>query len=244
MTKIYRQIINIDEEKCIGCTLCAQACNEGAIAMVNGKAKLIRDDYCDGLGNCLPACPTGAISFEERLADPFDKEAVEAKMKREAKARTSLPQASGCPGSASRKMRTNEISPCANTGVNLGNTESQLAQWPVQMKLVPMRAGFFDQAHLLVAADCSAFSYGNFHEDFMKNRVTIIGCPKLDEGSYAGKLTEILKQNDIKSLTIVRMEVPCCGGLERAAHEALRACDKMIPWQTVTLSTDGRVLEL
>ena len=241
--EMLRQIIKIDEEKCNGCGACAEACHEGAIKMVEGKAKLIRDDYCDGLGNCLPACPTGAITFEEREAAAYDEKAVEAKKQTEAVP----PLACGCPGTQSRTIAR---SACADESVKKAeesecrhSQESQLSQWPVQIKLVPVNAPYFQQANLLVAADCTAYAYADFHNKFIRNRITLVGCPKLDEGSYTEKLTAILSQNDIKSVTVVRMEVPCCGGIENSVKEALKNCGKMIPWQVVTISTDGRILE-
>ena len=228
---MLRKIIKIDEQTCNGCGACASACQEGAIGMVDGKAKLLRDDYCDGLGNCLPVCPTGAITFVEREAAAFDEAAVEA-----AKAETA-PLPCGCPGTHARSIArasavSRESSPAA----------SRLSQWPVQIKLVPIKAPYFEGANLLVAADCTAYAYGDFHNRFIQNRVTLIGCPKLDEGDYAEKLTRIIRENDIKSLTIVRMEVPCCGGLERAATNALKESGKFLPWQVVTISTDGQIL--
>lgn len=237
-----RQIITIDEAKCNGCGICVSACHEGAIGMIDGKAKLLREDYCDGLGNCLPACPTGAITFEEREAMAFNKEEVEKNMS----APTPEPIACGCPGTQAKALRHDMIGsdpgPAATTQ-SVSNLDSQLNQWPVQIKLVPINAPYFNHANLLVAADCTAFSYGDFHNKFMKNKITLIGCPKLDEGDYAEKLTAILQNNDIKSVTVVRMEVPCCGGIEHAVRTALQASGKMIPWQVVTLSTDGKILE-
>ena len=231
---MLRKIIKIDEELCNGCGACASACHEGAITMVNGKAVLTREDYCDGLGDCLPACPTGAITFEEREAPAYDEEAVRrAKMQ---KAGASLP--CGCPGSQSRAIVRK--APEQVTGAALS---SQLSQWPVQIKLVPVNAPYFDGADLLIAADCTAYAYGDFHRRFIRNRITLIGCPKLDEGDYSEKLTRIISDNDIRSLTIVRMEVPCCGGIEQAAKRALQASGKFLPWQVVTVSTDGRILE-
>jgi len=231
-----RIIIQIDEEKCNGCGLCAQACHEGAIGIVDGKAKLLRDDYCDGLGNCLPVCPTGAISFVEREALPFDEEAVKANQEKQQAAK--LP--CGCPGTQSRQFEREEApKACENTAA----VPSRLNQWPVQIKLVPVNAPYFNGAHLLVAADCTAFAYGDFHNRFIKNRITLIGCPKLDNVDYTEKLTEIIRNNDIKSLTIVRMEVPCCGGIEYAATRALQASGKFIPWQVVTVSISGEILD-
>lgn len=229
---MFRKIIKINEEKCNGCGACAAACHEGAIQMIDGKAKLTREDYCDGLGDCLPACPTNAISFEEREAPAYNEAAVKA-----AKAEIThgtLP--CGCPGTHSKAIRR-ETAVCHTDTV-----PSQLSQWPVQIKLVPVNAPYFDGANLLIAADCTAFAYGNFHNEFIRNHITLIGCPKLDEGDYAEKLTQIISVNDIKSVTVVRMEVPCCGGLENAAKSALRASGKFIPWQVVTISTDGRII--
>ena len=232
---MLRRIIRIDEDKCIGCGLCAKACHEGAIEMIDGKAKLTREDYCDGLGDCLPACPVDAISFEEREAPAYDEAAVK-KAQAEKKA-VKLP--CGCPGSQSKAIQRTA---CETTAFNQ-SLPSQLRQWPVQIKLVPVNAPYFDGANLLIAADCTAYAYANFHQDFIRNRITLIGCPKLDEGDYAQKLTAIIANNDIKSVTIVRMEVPCCGGIENAAKRALQASGKFIPWQVVTISTDGRVLD-
>lgn len=232
---MLRKIIKIDEERCNGCGLCAQACHEGAIGMVDGKAKLLREDYCDGLGDCLPACPTNAISFEEREAAAYDEEAV-LKAKREKAASPALP--CGCPGTQSRRIRRASCehkAPLEDSGYAPG----ELGQWPVQIKLVPVRAPYFDGADLLIAADCTAYAYGDFHRRFIRNRITLIGCPKLDAGDYAEKLTQILRENDIHSVTIVRMEVPCCGGLEQAAKRAMQASGKFIPWQVLTVCTDG-----
>lgn len=217
---MIRKIIKIDEEKCNGCGICAEACHEGAIGMVEGKARLLREDYCDGLGDCLPACPTGAITFEEREAAAYDHAAVMAS-----------------------KEAKNSEKDAAPADEAKAAVQSCLSQWPVQIKLVPVRAPYFDGADLLIAADCTAYAYGDFHRQFIRDRITLVGCPKLDEGDYSEKLTAILRQNDIKSVTIARMEVPCCGGLEMAARKALKASGKLIPWQVVTISTDGRILE-
>ena len=217
---MIRRIIKINEEKCNGCGLCAKACHEGAIGMINGKAKLLRDDYCDGLGDCLPACPTGAISFEEREALAYDETAVMAAQKLKEAHKTA-----------------------AEMAKNQKNTDTQLSQWPVQIKLAPINAPYFQGANLLIAADCTAYAYGNFHNEFIRNRVTLIGCPKLDEGDYAEKLTEIIKTNDIKSVTIARMSVPCCGGIENAVKRALQASGKFIPWQVKVITPEGRVME-
>lgn len=234
---MIRKIIKINEDLCNGCGACAAACHEGAIGMVNGKAKLLREDYCDGLGDCLPACPTNAITFEEREAPAYDEEAVLKAKKAKAKANGVLP--CGCPGTNSKAIKR-ESSTCSVSSVPV---TSQLNQWPVQIKLVPVNAPYFDGANLLIAADCTAYAYGNFHNEFIKNRITLIGCPKLDEGDYAEKLTQIIANNDIKSVTIVRMEVPCCGGIENAAKRALQLSGKFIPWRVVTVTTDGRIIE-
>ena len=231
---MIRKIINIDEEKCNGCGACAEACHEGAIGMINGKAKLLRDDYCDGLGDCLPACPTGAISFVEREAEAYNEEAVLKNKKEKQTAH------SGCPGHQMRRFNRNQTEKPA---LQKSSSVSQLAQWPCQIKLVPVNAPYFDSAKLLIAADCSAYAYARLHEDFMKGKITLIGCPKLDDTDYSEKLTEIIKNNDIKSVTVVRMEVPCCGGIEAAAKKALQNSGKFIPWQVVTLSVDGKILD-
>lgn len=237
---MIRKIIKINEDKCNGCGLCVTACHEGAIGLEGGKAKLLRDDYCDGLGDCLPACPTEAISFEEREALPYDEAAVLARM--EEKALQVQPLPCGCPGSNARSIQR-AASPCSEAATPAADIPSQLNQWPVQIKLVPVNAPYFDGAHLLVAADCTPFAYGNFHNEFMRNKITLIGCPKLDAVDYAEKLTAIIQSNDIKSVTLVRMEVPCCGGLENALKTALKNSGKMIPWQVAVISTDGKILE-
>ncbi len=232
---MLRKIIKIDEEKCNGCGACAAACHEGAIEMIDGKAKLTREDYCDGLGDCLPACPTNAITFEEREAPAYDEDAVrQAKMK---KFGVKLP--CGCPGTQSKTINRQASTENARTA----NVKSRLLQWPCQIKLVPVNAPYFENANLLIAADCTAYAYGNFHDDFIRNHITLIGCPKLDEGDYAEKLTQIIANNNIKSVKVVRMEVPCCGGIENAVKRALQASGKFIPWQVVTISTDGKIIE-
>ena len=230
-----RRIIRIDEKACNGCGACASACHEGAIEMVNGKARLTREDYCDGLGDCLPACPVNAITFEEREAPAYDEAAVLAAKQRKQEAA----QPCGCPGSRAAAIRR----PQADAAPAAARTESQLMQWPVQIKLVPAKAPYFDGAHLLIAADCTAYAYGSFHQDFIRNRIALIGCPKLDAVDYTEKLTAIIAGNDVKSVTVVRMEVPCCGGIEQAARRAIQESGKFLPWQVVTITTDGRIRE-
>lgn len=230
-----RRIIEIDQEKCNGCGACAQACHEGAIGMVNGKAQLLRDDYCDGLGDCLPACPTGAITFVEREAAAYDEQAVKENQRKKQQAQ------GGCPGQRMRQF--SRPAPAAHSPSSPGERVSQLAQWPCQIKLAPVNAPYFDGAKLLIAADCTAYAYAGIHEDFMAGKATLIGCPKLDSVDYSEKLTQIIAQNDIQSVTILRMEVPCCGGLEMAAKKALQQSGKFIPWQVVTLSVDGKILD-
>lgn len=273
---MLRKIIQIDEEKCTGCGLCAAACHEGAIAMVDGKAKLIRDDYCDGLGDCLPACPAEAIHFTIREAAAYDEAAVlehkqkklqsqekqekiEMQKKIENSEQMNLQKkmenpkeqagegavlACGCPGTQAKKIERTEYMHGEQQDIaDFGERPSRLSQWPVQIKLAPVNAPYFKGAKLLVAADCTAYAYANFHEKFIKGRITLAGCPKLDNIDYSEKLTEILKRNDIRDVTIVRMEVPCCGGLEKAVRTALQSSGKWIPWQVVTISTDGRILD-
>ena len=260
---MIRKIIHIDEEKCNGCGLCAEACHEGAIDIIDGKAKLVREHFCDGFGDCLPNCPTGAISFEEREAPAYDEAAVKESQNRKTEGMTVSqiikseekkmseinpemhPHKGGCPGSAMMQFKKNEETQPQETAqdVRFAKSVSRLAQWPCQIKLLPERAPFFDGAKLLIAADCTAYAYANMHEDFMKGKITLIGCPKLDAVDYTDKLTAIISNNDIKSVTIVRMEVPCCGGLQRAAENALKNSGKFIPWQVVTISRDGRILD-
>lgn len=257
---MIRQIITIDEEKCNGCGLCAEACHEEAIGMVNGVAKLLRDDYCDGLGDCLPSCPTGAISFEEREAEAYDEAAVLANMAAKKKASVGCPgtQAKvievskevkedgleplecGCPGSSSQAIPNEARS---NNQQEKTISQSELRQWPIQIKLAPVNAPYFNGANLLIAADCTAYAYGDFHNRFMKNKITLVGCPKLDAINYSEKLTEILRINDIKSLTVVKMQVPCCTGMVTAVTTALKDSGKMIPWQIHTITSDGKILE-
>ena len=236
---MIRKIIQINKEKCNGCGACAAACHEGAIAMVEGRAQLMRDDYCDGLGDCLPACPTGAIAFVEREAAAYDEKAVMENKQRKMQ-REGMPLPCGCPGSQSRNIRRAEES---NTEPPRTEWVSRLSQWPVQIKLVPVSAPYFDGARLLIAADCTAYAYAAFHERFIKGHITLVGCPKLDSVDYSEKLTDIIRSNDIKSVTVVRMEVPCCGGLEYAAKTALQQSGKFIPWQVITVTVDGRLKE-
>ena len=293
---MVRRVIHIDQEKCNGCGICANACHEGAIGIVDGKAQLLRDDYCDGLGDCLPTCPTGAITFVEREAAAYDEAAVKAHMERrkqeqaatqasdkhssavqEASASTGCPGSrarqivheetpafTGCPGSRARQIvheetpaftgcpgsRSQQIDHAEEAAEAAQNEaaapfsmQSQLTNWPVQIKLAPVRAPYFNHARLLIAADCTAYAYANFHQEFLKGKVALIGCPKLDDVDYSEKLTEIIRSNDIQSVTIVRMEVPCCGGLQHAAMTALQNSGKFIPWQVVTISIDGKILD-
>lgn len=243
---MLRKIIKINSAKCNGCGLCVSACHEGAIVMQNGKATLLRDDYCDGLGDCLPACPTGAISFEEREALAYDEDAVLANIQRKKgllKNPTESPQfiqarGSACAGSQARNLFSQaQTTPCMPSGI-----ESKLKQWPVQIKLVPSNAPYFNNAHLLIAADCTAFAYANFHNDFLNGKITLIGCPKLDNQDYAIKLLDIIKQNNILSLTVVRMSVPCCSGLEKFAYKALQESEKDIPWQVINITPEGQIV--
>ena len=244
---MIRKIIKINEELCNGCGICADACHEGAIGMVDGKGVLMREDYCDGLGDCLPACPTEAITFEEREAPAYDEAAVKAAQakKQDKGSRGSLAEGK-VEGKAAGRAAGKTVETSAETAETatdtITDTKSQLRQWPVQIKLVPVKAPYFDNANLLIAADCAAYAYGNFHNEFIRNRITVIGCPKLDMVDYTEKLTEIFLQNEIQSVTVVRMEVPCCGGIEMAARRAMEASGKRIPWQVVTVTTDGALL--
>ncbi len=232
---MFRKIIKIDEEKCNGCGACASACHEGAIGIINGKAKLLREDYCDGLGDCLPVCPVDAIAFEDREAQAYDEAAV-----LEAKEKKRLAQnLCGCPGMQSKSIYRENF----EFQTSSAPAKSQLSQWPVQIKLVPVSAPYFDGADILVAADCTAYAYGNFHNEFIHNHITLIGCPKLDEGDYSDKLTAIFANNKIKSVTVVRMEVPCCGGMEHAVKRALQASGKFVPWRVITISTNGKIVD-
>ena len=242
---MIRKMIRIDEEKCNGCGVCATACHEGAIEMIDGKAKLVRENFCDGFGDCLPGCPTGAITFEEREAPAYDEEAVNRAKQEKTKSEEKRIPHSGCPGSMMRQMNRGKI-PESATPQNVTtptSMESQLMNWPVQIKLAPIQAPYFEDAKLLIAADCAAYAYANFHAEFIRDKVTIIGCPKLDSVDYSEKLTEIIRCNDIRSITIVRMEVPCCGGIEMAAKKALQASGKFLPWRVITISTDGSLTE-
>lgn len=234
---MIRRIIEINEEKCNGCGLCAQACHEGAIGMVNGKAKLLRDDYCDGLGDCLPVCPVDAIRFVEREAAAYDEEAVKANM---AAKSSNAPLPCGCPGSNVQAIRRDASCSCDCTHEAV---PSRLSNWPVQIRLAPVNAPYFNGADLLIAADCTAFAYGDFHRDFIKGRVTLVGCPKLDPVDYSEKLADIIRNNDIRSITLVRMQVPCCGGLQMATARAIQASGKTdIPAEVIVISSDGRII--
>ena len=234
---MIRKIIRIDRERCNGCGACAKACHEGAIEIINGKAELVREHFCDGLGDCLPECPTGAISFEEREVPAYDEKAVKEAQKNQA-----APKHMGCPGAKSMQIRR-PTTPETGTPAPNPAQMSALRNWPVQIKLAPVSAPYFNGAKLLIAADCTAYAYASFHQDFIRNKLTLIGCPKLDQVDYSEKLTAIIQGNDIQSVTIVRMEVPCCGGLEMAAKKALQNSGKFIPWQVVTISIDGKIIE-
>lgn len=238
---MIRKIIRIDEDKCDGCGICITACHEGAIDIIDGKAKLVRENFCDGLGDCLSSCPHAAITFEEREAPEYDDEAVK-KMQREKMQTAMYAEGQACPGSRFIQFDKKEEEE-NQTKIGFTKPVSRLGQWPCQIKLVPVQAPFFEEAKLLIAADCTAFAYANLHDEFMKNKITIIGCPKLDEGDYTEKLTQIIAENNIKSITVVRMEVPCCGGIQRAAENALRNSGKFISWQVVTVTRDGKILD-
>ena len=239
---MIRKIIRIDKEKCNGCGVCADACHEGAIDIINGKAELVREHFCDGLGDCLPECPTGAISFEEREAPEYDEEAVKEAQKKIFAKNQAMTAHAGCPGSKSMQIQRKEASETETTS-STQNQVSKLQNWPVQIKLAPVNAPYFNDAKLLIAADCTAYAYAGFHQDFIRNKVTLIGCPKLDQVDYSEKLTAIIQNNDIQSVTIVRMEVPCCGGLEMATKKALQNSGKFIPWQVITIGIDGNIIE-
>jgi ferredoxin len=230
--------VKIDEEKCTGCGLCIDACHEGALQLVNGKAALVSESYCDGLGACLPECPAGAITLEERDAAAFDEEAVKKHMEDRQNFEAGM-LACGCAGAHVKTIERQEDTAPAPAAA----AASQLRQWPCQIRLVPVNAPYLDNASLLVAADCTAYAYAGIHNDFMRNRITIIGCPKLDGLDYSEKLTEILKAHELKSVTVLRMEVPCCGGIASAVKQALINSGKMIPWRIVTVTTDGRIKE-
>lgn len=246
-----RHIVKIDDEKCNGCGICVTACAEGALQIVDGKAKLVSESYCDGLGACLPECPTGAITIEEREAAEFDEAAVKEYLAGKAtqanhdeteSACAGPSLGCGCPGIQARTIQpAKPVS--ADSRVPTATATSQLRQWPCQLQLVPVNAPYLERAHLLIAADCTAYAYANIHADFMRGKITLIACPKLDDYEYIEKLTEILKRHDIKSITVLRMEVPCCGGLTQIVKTALRNSDKLIPWHVITISTDGEILE-
>ena len=234
-----RNIIKIDEYKCNGCGLCVTACHEGALQLINGKARLISESYCDGLGDCLPECPTGAIVLEKRETSEYDEEAVKKRMEKSKPQLEAAP--CGCPGTHAKLLAKKQLE--ATPVLSNENLQSQLGQWPCQLKLVPLNAPYLDNAHLLIAADCTAFAYPNIHQTFMRNKITLIACPKLDDIDYSGKLTAILKQHEIKSVSILKMEVPCCGGILQAVKKALSNSGKMIPWNVVTISTNGKISE-
>lgn len=236
-----RKIVKIDEQKCNGCGLCVNACHEGALQLIDGKAKLVSDSYCDGLGACLPECPMGAITLEEREAEAFDEAVVKQHMEAGKKQAQPPKLACGCPGTNAKVIARGQAA--APAPEKAGAADSQLRQWPCQLKLVPVNAPYFENASLLIAADCTAYAYANIHQDFMRNKVTLIGCPKLDDINYADKLAEILKTHEIKSVTVLRMEVPCCGGIVNAVKEALIRSGKMIPWHVVTIGTDGTICD-
>lgn len=234
-----RNIVKIDEEKCNGCGLCAKACHEGAIKIIDGKAKLISDKYCDGLGDCLPTCPENAIEIIERDADEYSIDAV-ANLAKIKKAPTPL----GCPGTGTRKIIRSETIKTKNTESTEISNLSELRQWPVQLKLVNSEADYFEGANVLISADCVAYAYADFHKDFIKNRVTLIGCPKLDDNDYyKEKLTDIFKRNNLKSITVVRMEVPCCGGIVNSVRSAILESKKIVPYNEIVISTDGRIIK-
>ncbi len=239
---MIRKIIKIDEAKCNGCGLCIEACHEGALQLIDGKARLISDHYCDGLGNCLPECPTGAISIEEREAAAFDEAAVQKHLHAK-KSPAPTPLACGCPGTHAKLIAKKQASnPAPDPAQEIGG-DSQLKQWPCQIKLIPVTAPYLENARLLIAADCTAYAYANIHQDYMQNKITLIGCPKLDATDYAEKLTEILRLNNIKEITVLRMVVPCCGGIVTAVKQALLNSQKMIPWSVITINTDGSIAE-
>lgn len=268
---MIRKMVKINESKCNGCGLCITGCHEGALQLIDGKARLVKDSYCDGLGACLPACPMDAITIEEREADAFDEEAVKERIaqinsqhksdevlepvvsKETTKNPAPQPMACGCPGTRARAIVRDETrkepvtnhapSSNDNSSINYQPVQSELRQWPCQIKLVNPMAPYLNNAHLLIAADCTAFAYGNIHKDFIKNRITLIGCPKLDEGDYSEKLEAILRMNEIKSVTVLRMEVPCCGGIVSAVKKALMGSGKLVPWNVVTISTDGQIID-
>jgi len=242
---MLRKIVTIDEEKCNGCGLCISGCHEGALQLVNGKAKLVSESYCDGLGACLPECPTGAITLEEREANVFDEVAVKKNQAAAHAQPAPAKLACGCPGTNAKTIQRTPA-PAINASQvqnTIASTQSQLQQWPCQIKLVPVNAPYLQNANLLIAADCAAYAYANIHQDFMRNKITLIGCPKLDSTNYAEKLAEIIKLNEIKSVTVLRMEVPCCTGIATAVKDALISSGKMIPWQIVTIGTDGTIVD-
>ncbi|MDR1126240.1 MAG: 4Fe-4S binding protein [Deltaproteobacteria bacterium] len=238
-----RRIISIDPEKCNGCGLCLNACHEGAIGLKDGKAVLLRDDYCDGLGDCLPACPAGALTFAEREAPAYDAAAVKAAQAAKAKPGPGSPICPGSLGSQAAELKPGRA-PAFGPGPLAPAVGSALRQWPVQIRLVPLQAPYFNGADLLLAADCAAYAHGNFHAAFMKNKITLIGCPKLDGVDYSEKLAEILQLNDIRSLTLARMSVPCCAGLARAVEQAIEKSGKAVPLRAAIIAPDGQITSI
>ena len=243
---MLRKIVKIDQEKCDGCGLCVPSCAEGAIRMINGKAVLSADNLCDGLGACLGECPRDAITVEEREADEFDEVEVEKHLAAQGKpAPAHAPQPAahqhggGCPGSRAMSFeRPQETA----TAVATGSRQSQLAQWPVQLTLVSTTAPYFQDADLLITADCVPVAYAGYHEDFLKGKAVVMGCPKLDDNNfYQQKLTELFSKSDVKSITVLKMEVPCCGGIAVAARQALAASGKQIPYREVTIGIKGEI---
>ncbi|SHK30521.1 4Fe-4S binding protein [Paramaledivibacter caminithermalis] len=231
-----RNIISIDEKKCVGCGLCVNACHQGALKLIDGKAKLVSESYCDGLGMCLPKCPTGALKIVEKEVKEFDSDRKGEEMN----TKKSDTLACGCPSTNAKELKRNNV---VERKHDVNEVQSELRQWPCQIKLVPVNAPYFNSARLLIAADCTAFANANVHSKFMKNKITLIGCPKLDSVDYSEKLTEIIKNNDIKSIDVLRMSVPCCGGIENAVKQALINSGKMIPWRVIVISPDGEILE-